>query len=234
MSDQSITKTVKSVLASDAEVTQKAKFNNWFSIGVAGAGALLITLSATSRNKFQYAQVCLKSACSEQTEYLVIQAVYDAQKAINPNSFGRQTEQLGYIPGAGWWLYAQAVLGTSLIGVAYANHSGFTKVLLFNRLTRYAKARLLALQTDSSVSAYLEIGEHNQLKELQMFIDRRNAEDLEERALAFSPEQIKEMQTDDKRAKQPGNLDHELRVVRYQHDIQKIQSATMSQRILLL
>ena len=225
MTDQSITKTVRAVLESDSELNKKVKANNWLTIGFAGAGALLVTLSATTRHKFQYAQVCIPAQC-HQNQYILIQAVYDSERGINPNSFARKTEQIGYIPGAGWMLYMQAILGTSLLGVAYAHHSGFTKTLLFNRLTRYAKARLLALQSDSSVSAYLEIGEHNRLLEKQMFIDRRNAEDLEERALAFSPEQIKEMQTDIHRAKQIDGLDHELRVAKYQHDIQKIQSAT--------
>jgi hypothetical protein len=227
MSEQSITKTVKSVLSSDTDLNQKVRSNNWVTIGLAATGALLVTLSATTRHKFQYAQVCISANCDDdQQGYLLIQSVYDSERAINPNSFGRKTEQIGYIPGVGWILYLEAILGTSLIGAAYSYHSGFTKTLLLNRLTRYAKARLLALQTDSSVSAYLEIGEHNRLLEKQMSVDRRNAEDLEERALAFSPEQIKEMQTDVQRAKQLGNLDHELKVAKYQHDIQKVQTAT--------
>lgn len=228
MSEQSITKTVKAVLTSDTEVSKKLKTNNWLTIGLAGAGALLVTLSATTRNKFQYAQVCLTSACAK-SQYILIQAVYDSEKSINPNSFGKKTKQIGYIPATGWLLYTQAILGTSLLGIAYANHSGFTKTLLFNQLTRYAKARLLALQTDSSVGAYLEIGEHNRLLEKQMFIDRRNAEDLEERSLAFSPEQIREMQSEVQRAKQLDGLEHELKVSRYQHDIQKVQSATVKE-----
>jgi hypothetical protein len=228
MTDPSITKTVRSVLNSDAELAAKAKKNNWLTIGLTGVGALLVTLSATTRHKFQYAQVCLTAKC-DAYQYILVQSVYDSEKAINPNSFGSKTRQTGFIPGAGWLLYIQAIGGTSLIAIGYSNHSGFTKTLLFNRLTRYAKARLLALQTDGSVSAYLEIGEHNRLLEKQMFVDRRVQEDMEERALAFSPEQIKEMQSDAQRAKQLGNLDHELRVARYQHDIQKVQTATFKE-----
>lgn len=226
--DPSITKTVRSVLNSDAELAREVKRNNWLTIGLTSIGALLVTLSATTRHKFQYAQVCIKSNC-DQNQYLLLQAVYDSERSINPNAFGTKTHQTGFVPGSGWVLYLQAVGGASLIALGYVNHSGFTKTLLFNQLTRYAKARLLALQTDSSVSAYLEIGEHSRLLEKQMFVDRRNAEDMEERSLAFSPEQIKEMQTDYQRAKQLGNLDHELRVSRYQHDIQKVQSATFKE-----
>lgn len=222
---ESIHKTVRAVLESDSTIEHKSKKNNWLTVGLASAGALMVTLSATSRHKFQYAQVCIPAYCKT-NQYVIIQAVYDAERAINPNTFGRKTKQIGIIPGAGWLLYVEAVLGTSLLAIAYSNHSGFTKVLLFNRLTRYAKARLLALQTDNSVSDYLEIGEHNRLLEKQMFIDRRKAEDLEERALAFSPEQIKEMQSEVQRAKQLDGLDHELKVARYQHDIQKVYQAT--------
>lgn len=226
--NDSITKTVRTVLDSDTELARKVKRNNLVTLGLTGLGALLVTLSATTRYKFQYAQVCIKSHC-EENQYLVLQAIYDSEKSVNPNAFGRKTHQIGFIPGSGWVLYLQAVGGASLIAIAYGNHSGFTKTLLMNRLTRYAKARLLALQTDNSVSAYLEVGEHNRLLEKQMFFDRRNAEDLEERALAFSPEQIKEMRTDVQRSKQLGNLDHELRVARYQHDIQKVQTATFKE-----
>jgi|GEM_PF-5727891 len=228
MTDPSITKTVRSVLSSDTELSKKAKKNNLLTVALTGVGALLVTLSVTTRNKFQYAQICIPSSCADHS-YILIQATYDSEKAINPNAFGRKTKQVGFIPGSGWLLYAQAIVGTTLIGVAYVGHSGFTKILLLNRLTRYAKARLLALQTDESVNAYLEIGEHNRLLEKQMFVDRRNAEDLEERALAFSSEQIREMQTDVQRGKQLENLDHELRVARYQHDIQKVQSSTFKE-----
>lgn len=223
--NQSINKTVRSVLTSDNEVNQKLKTNTWITIGLSGMGALLLTLSATTRNKFHLAQVCIPSRC-DRTQYILVQSVYDSERSINPSAFSKKTQQTGAIPGAGWMLYAQALLGTSLIGFAYGGHAGFTKILLLTKLTRYAKARLVALQTDSSVSAYLEIGEHNRLLEKQMIIDRRNAEDLEERSLAFSPEQIREMQSEVQRSKELGNLDHELRVARYQHDIQKVHSAT--------
>lgn len=221
----SIHKTVKTVLESDSLIESRSRKNSLLTTAMAGTGALLVTLSVTSQHKFQFAQICIPAYC-QTNRYTIIQAVYDSETAINPNTFGRKTKQIGYIPGAGFWLYAQAVLGTGLLGIACFNHSGFTKALIFNRLTRYAKARLLALQTDNSVSDYLEIGEHDRLLEKQMFVDRRRAEDLEERALAFSPEQIKEMQSEVQRAKQLDSLEHELRIAKYQHDIQKISQAT--------
>lgn len=75
MSEQSINKTVRAVLDSDSSIEQKSRKNTWITMGVAGAGALLVTLSATTRNRFQYAQVCIPSRCN-QNQYILIQAVY--------------------------------------------------------------------------------------------------------------------------------------------------------------
>lgn len=212
------------------ELTQKiSDFNSTIkkkdriAYGLAGLGLCLGVIAVTNPDKFTVNQLSVKND-TESSVYNVIEGVYTREAVNNPKGFARKVQIVGQIPGNELIVHGLLVSGVFALAISWLRHKAVTKQMVLLKQQRYELLRIAAVNTDSTVSAFLEVSAFNTNAEKQSRMMEREQEFKTEHSPNYSPEYIARLKTEQQRQQELNNLNHEVMVASRIAEIEKLNS----------